>query len=223
MNRPLSFRRSIAVRALALGFGAFSLACNALAGCSLPASINEAPSLQHTQPVTGALMSALYRPGASHFVRVSGDGDRNDSIVGMWRVTLVSDGTAYPAQIPFGAVVDFGTQQWHSDGTEFLISGGRAPSTGDVCMGVWEQVGHRTYKLKHLALAYASSDTPPALGGPVIPAGYIGPGIIREMVTVSATGNTFEGTFTIDQFAKDEVTLLQHIAGRVVGARVTLD
>jgi hypothetical protein len=33
----------------------------------------------------------------------------------------------------------------------------------------------------------------------------------------------FEGTFTLDQYAKDETTLLQHIAGKVVGKRVTVD
>jgi hypothetical protein len=222
MNRHSSFRRSIAARAIAFGLGAFGLVSNALADCGLSGWFNEPTTLQDMTPA-GGLMPAFFRPGAGRFVRVSDDDQRNASIVGMWRITLVSDGTAYPAYIPFGAVVDFGTQQWHSDGTEFLISGGRAPSTGDVCMGVWEQTGHRTYKLKHIALAYASSDTPAAQGGPVVPAAYVGPGIIREVVTVSASGKTFEGTFTIDQYAKDEVTLLQHIAGKVVGTRVTVD
>jgi hypothetical protein len=168
-------------------------------------------------------MSALYHPGADGFVRVSDDEQRDAGIVGLWRVTLISDGTAYPVHIPFGAVVDFGTQQWHSDGTEFLISGGRAPSTGDVCMGVWERVGNSTYKLKHIALAYASSDTPASQGGPVVPAAFVGPGIIREVVTMSPSGKTFEGTFTVDQYAKDEVTLLQHIAGKIVATRFTVD
>jgi hypothetical protein len=52
---------------------------------------------------------------------------------------------------------------------------------------------------------------------------YVGPTIIREHVTVSASGKAFEGTFTIAAYAKDEVTLLEHIAGNIVGARVTLD
>lgn len=168
-------------------------------------------------------MSAVYRPGAGGFLRVSDDDRHGASVVGMWRVKLISDGTAYPGYIPLGAVVDFGTQQWHSDGTEFLISGGRAPSTGDVCMGVWEQIGNRTYKLKHIGLSYASSDTPPTQHGPVVPAAYVGPGIIRQVVTVNPSGKTFEGTFTIDQYAQDEVTLLQHIAGKIVGTRFTVD
>jgi hypothetical protein len=222
MNGNFSLLRSIGTWALALGLGAIGLPSNALASCGWSDSFGDSPALRDmTRP--GGLIPAFYQSGAGGFVRVSDDDQRNSSIVGMWRITLVSDGTAYPAHIPFGAVVDFGTQQWHSDGTEFLISGGRAPSTGDVCMGVWEQAGHRTYRLKHIALAYASSDTPPSQGGPVVPAAYVGPGIIREVVTVSASGKTFEGTFTIDQYAKDEVTLLQHIAGKVVGIRVTVD
>jgi hypothetical protein len=223
MNRHSSFRRSIGARAIAFSLGALGLASNALAGCGRWDSFNEPPTLQDMKPAAG-LMPAVFRPDAGRFVRVSGDeGESDANIVGMWTITLVSDGTAYPAYIPLGAVVDFGTQQWHSDGTEFLISGGRAPSTGDVCMGVWEHTGHRTYKLKHLTLAYASSDTPPAQGGPVVPAAFVGPGIIREVVTVSPSGKTFAGTFTIDQYAKDGVTLLQHIGGKVVGTRVTVD
>lgn len=217
-----TYRLLFEAHAIALGLGVFGLVSNALAGCGLPAQFGEPPGLQDTNPAAGQ-MPALYRPGTSGFVRVFDDGDRNAGIVGMWRVTLVSDGTAYPGPVPYGAVVDFGTQQWHSDGTELLVSGGRAPSTGDVCMGVWEPAGHRTYKLKHIALAYASSDTPAALGGPVVPAAYVGPTIIREHVTLGASGKAFEGTFTIDAYAKDEVTLLEHIAGKVVGTRVTLD
>ena len=222
MNGNPSLRRSARAWALALGCGAIGFVSNAVAGCGLPGSTTD-PSAPLGIEAPGQLMTTVYRPGAARPIRVADDDQRGPHIVGMWRITLVSDGTAYPASIPFGAVVDFGTQQWHSDGTEFLISGGRPPSSGDVCMGVWEQAGHHTYKLKHIALAYASSDTPPSQGGPVVPAAYVGPGIIREVVTVNPSGKSFEGTFTIDQYAKDETTLLQHIAGRVFGTRVTVD
>jgi hypothetical protein len=223
MHTRSAYRLSFEAHAIALGFGVFGLVSNALAGCGLPGPFSEPRSLQDLKPAAAGLTPALYRPGTGGFVRVFDDGDRNAGIVGLWKVTLVSDGTAYPGPVPFGAVVDFGTQQWHSDGTELLVSGGRAPSTGDVCMGVWEPAGHGSYKLKHVALAYASSDTPTSQGGPVVPAAYVGPTIIREHVTLSASGKTFEGTFTIDAYAKDEVTLLEHIAGKVVGTRVTLD
>lgn len=216
-------RRSARGFALAVGLGVFGLASHAIAGCTVPGQLGDPPSSPIEIQSRGGFMSALYRPGAGGFLRVSDNDQEKSGIVGMWRVTLVSDGTAYPVPIPYGAIVDFGTQQWHSDGTEFLISGARAPSTGDVCMGVWEQTGHHTYKLKHIALAYASSDTPPSQGGPVVPAAYVGPGIIREMVTLSPSGKTYEGTFSIDQYARDEVTLLQHVGGKIVGTRFTVD
>lgn len=225
MKQPSFHRASLGKLLVVIGMSAAGLASTgqALAGCGYPGSYLKQSS-GAVQSATDGLMPAVYRLGSGRFLTVSdNEGSRGAPIVGMWKITLVSDGTAYPAPIPAGAVVDFGTQQWHSDGTEFLISGGRAPSTGDVCMGVWEQSGPRTYRLKHIALAYVSSDTPPPLGGPVVPAAFLGPAIIREVVTVNSSRDGFEGTFTLDQYAKDETTLLQHIAGKVVGTRVTVD
>lgn len=225
MNQ-LSFRRPLLRRLLlivAMGAAGIASTGQAVAGCGYPRPLVK-QSLDGGQRAADGFMSAVYRPGSERFLTVSdSEESRGAAIVGMWRITLVSDGTAYPAPIPYGAVVDFGTQQWHSDGTEFLISGGRAPSTGDVCMGVWEQSGPRTYKLKHIALAYVSGDTPPPLGGPVVPAAFLGPAIIKEVVTVNRSRDAFEGTFTLDQYAKDETTLLQHIAGKVLGTRFTVD
>ena len=92
---------------------------------------------------------------------------------------MISDGIP-PNPVPKGVTVDFGTVQWHDDGTELMISGGRRPSTGDVCMGVWQQIGSHSYKLKHLALAWVSSDTPPSMEGPgPSPAQFLGPAIIQ--------------------------------------------
>ena len=59
------------------------------------------------------------------------DNPGNHSIVGMWSFNMTP--TAGPG--------DFGYQQWHSDGTELMNSGGRAPATQNFCMGVWRQTG----------------------------------------------------------------------------------
>ncbi len=134
------------------------------------------------------------------------------NIVGMWKVSFFADDAAHTQ-------VDFATVQWHSDGTEFMISGGRAPSTGDVCMGAWEQTGGSTYKLKHIALAYSSSDSAP----PVVPAAFVGPAIMQQTVTLSRSKNSYAGTFTIDQYAPDETTLIVHITGTVSATRFTAD
>ena len=91
------------------------------------------------------------------------------SIVGMWAVTFHSG----------GHVIDFGYAQWHSDGTEIMFSGGRAPATGDVCMGVWAQDG-ATYNVNHFALGYDTSGT---LNSKVN---------IKEQLTLSAAGNAIQ-------------------------------
>jgi hypothetical protein len=60
------------------------------------------------------------------------------TIVGMWNIQFVSQGnTAHNPPIPDGAQIDFGYSQWHSDGTEFMNSGGHAPATQNFCLGVW--------------------------------------------------------------------------------------
>ena len=143
-----------------------------------------------------------------------GDGDdwRGDlhllSIVGMWKFTFTSEGSK---GIPDGAVVDAGYVTWHADGTE-LMNSGRAPITGSFCMGVWKPVGSSTFKLHHIAMAWDPTGTV-----------FVGPAEIRETVTVGSKGNSYVGTFTLDQLATDEKTVLAHVQGTVTATRVTVD
>jgi hypothetical protein len=227
MDRISFWQRTLGQCVLAIGLGTMGIlvSSQALADCTSYNPLGVPPPAQWNAPVRamGGLMPAVYRPGSEHFTRTDFDGNNsNAGIVGLWRATFVSDGTAYPAPIPYGAVVDFGTVQWHSDGTELMVSGGRPPSSGDVCMGVWQQTGPRTYKLKHIALGWISSDTAPPLG-PISPAVFVGPAIIRALVTLSPSHNSYEGSFTIDQYAADETTLLEHIGGKLSATRVTVD
>lgn len=128
------------------------------------------------------------------------------SIVGLWHVKFVSEGTGF---IPDGTVIDMGFAQWHSDGTEILNSS-RPPATSNFCLGVWEKTGRYTYKLNHFAL---SSD----MNG-----NLIGPANIRENVTLDPTGRTYSGTFSIDQFDLNGNNLA-HITGNVSATRLTVD
>ncbi len=214
-----------AVLATSVGIAGLFCALQASAGCG---NVGVMPSQGWRDLPTGrfddfsaaTLSAAVYRPGSERLIRVSDNDDRHSAgIVGTWRFNFVSDGNAYPIPIPYGAPVDFGTQQWHSDGTELIVSGGRAPSSGDVCMGVWEQTGPRTFRMKHLGLSYLSSDTTPAAS----PATFVGPAVMHEEVVLSPSGKSFKGTFTIDQYAKDETTLIEHVSGKVTASRFTLD
>jgi hypothetical protein len=213
---------SLNVLAVGLGLVGASLAGQATAGCSSFGPEQQPLPLQDgwSAPRAAGFVSTVFRPGSAPALRAVVDRNpRAADIVGTWRFSLVSDGSAYPFPIPYGAVVDFGTAQWHPDGTEIMISGARPPGSGDVCMGSWEQTGPSTYKLRHIALAWANGDSSP----PASPAVYVGPAIIREEITLNSAGTAFAGRFTIDQYAKDEVTLIEHIAGTLSATRFTAD
>ncbi len=215
-----AWRRRFARHAATLALAALAagVAGQATAGCGqFGPPTDTAPTHRYTPDlIDGPMMRALYRPGEGRFLRVADDADEGRAaLVGLWRVNFVSDGTAYPQPIPYGAVIDFATIQYHADGNEFQISGSRAPSTGDVCMGVWKQIGKRTYKVRHIALAWVGPDSMPPAPKPA----YLGPAIFEETITVSASGDSFEGTFTLDQYLADETTLAEHIGGAMHGKR----
>ena len=149
-------------------------------------------------------------------------GDDEAGIVDFWHVKFISDGISQgiPDGVPAGAEVDAGYSQWHSDGTEIMNSGGRAPNTGDFCLGVWAKVGPGQYKLNHFAAAW---DPTKGTVGPAGPAGaLIGPANIKEEVTLSADGKHFTGAFTIDQY-DESGTKLVHLQGTVTGTRITVN
>lgn len=123
------------------------------------------------------------------------------SVVGMWSFTFHDDN---------GNVVDFGYQQWHSDGTEIMNSGSRAPATENFCLGVWSQSGPYRYALNHFTLSYdASTGKLNAKGN------------IKEEVVVDPTGMSFTGPFSLTVYDPNGKRL-QKITGRVDAQRITI-
>lgn len=178
----------------------------AMAGCGNPTGI-QGPTVFRSLDT-----KADFAGDAEGQSAIAGGPDR-ESIVGMWKFEQVSMGNdAHNPPIPDGVVLDFGYQQWHSDGTEITNSGGRAPATENFCLGVWTSVGRRTFRLNHFALSYDAVTG--ALNGKVR---------IQEQVLLSRDGTTLKGTFSIDVF--DPVTRQQvdHLEGVVNGQRVTVD
>jgi hypothetical protein len=144
------------------------------------------------------MVQAAYRPAAFRLI----DNDDQPSIVGMWSVEFTAGGNT----------IDFGYAVWHSDGTEIMNSGGRAPATENFCLGVWKRTGRFTYKLNHLALSY---DMTGNLNARVN---------IREDITLAHNGKSFSGTFTIDVYDPNTgTTLYQHVEGDITGTRVTVN
>jgi hypothetical protein len=128
-------------------------------------------------------------------------------ITGLWKVKFVAHNSP---GLPDGTVIDDGYATWHRDGTEIMNSG-RPPITGNFCMGVWKLTRRSTYKLNHFALSWDPTGT-----------NLIGPANIREEVVLGRSGNSYAGTFTIDQFDVDG-NVLAHVAGQVTATRITAD
>jgi hypothetical protein len=169
------------------------------------AACGNIPSDKPTRPDAGKFK---FKPAAFLFVDKNDDSDAG--IVGLWKIKLVSKDSP---GIHDGVVIDSGYATWHSDGTEIMNSG-RAPLTGSFCMGVWKQTGRFTFKLNHFALSWGDLNMGNTL---------IGPTNIREQITLDHSGNTFTGTFTIDQFDQSGINLLGHVAGTITGVRITAD
>jgi hypothetical protein len=169
----------------------------------------------HPQYGHAGLQLASFTKGDDHF-------DDDVSVVGFWHVKLVSDGisSGVPGGVPFGAPVDAGYSQWHSDGTEIMNSGHFAPNQSNFCLGVWERVGQRQYKLNHFATFWDPTAGPV---GPAGPAGeLVGPANIRESITLAPNGETFAGTFTIDQY-DENLNLKEHLQGKITATRINVN
>lgn len=136
-------------------------------------------------------------------------------ITGLWKFDFTAKGdvgagapsNALP--LPDGTPVDAGYVTWHDDGTE-LMNSGRAPSTGSFCMGVWKQVGLRTYRLNHWALSWAPDYQPGVTnswsqlsGGADEALHAFGPTNIQETVTLTSANNGYTGTFRLTQYVND--------------------
>jgi hypothetical protein len=118
------------------------------------------------------------------------------SIVGLWNLKFIYKGD----------VVDVAFDAWHSDGTE-VLNDYTDPVEGNVCLGVWEQTGPSTYKLKHPSWYF---DEKGVLQGTVV---------IYETVTLSNDGNSFSGSYTDDIYDVNN-NLLEQLSGPLKATRI---
>jgi len=135
--------------------------------------------------------------------------DRGPSMVGMWHVVFIAEGNG-PGLPPDGTQVDSTLAQWHRDGTEITLAS-RPPQTGDVCLGVWEEVGPRHFHLNHFGIAFDPSVDPNT------PQGFAN---IHQDIHLHPDGKSFKGAFIIDQYDATG-NLLVEIKGDLIGTRVT--
>lgn len=140
--------------------------------------------------------------------------DDSDPIVGMWHVTFTAQGNQIGP--PDGTPIDNALATWHGDGTE-LMNSARPPQDGDFCMGVWKRTGRFTYKLNHFAwFSNDAANAPFGIGNPT------GPTRILQQITLSADGNHYSGTFTLDAYDTSG-TQVAHLVGVIAATRITVD
>jgi hypothetical protein len=124
--------------------------------------------------------------------------DNKDSIVGLWHVIYTADGqTLYES-----------FDQWHSDGTE-LENPNLPPATGPLCVGVWKQVGLRTFRLHHVGWNFD------------INGNSLGTFTLDESNTVDPHGRTYQGSFDL-KFYDVNGNLVQEVTGTQTATRITV-
>jgi hypothetical protein len=125
-----------------------------------------------------------------------------DSVVGLWHVVYTTTGGA-----PFG--VSF--KEWHVDGTEFENIDHSAV-IGNVCLGVWKQVGFRTVRLHHTGWTFDGSGNP---------TGYF---TIDETDTIAPNGMSYTGNFDFKVFdTNGEYIPDTETTGTIAASRITVD
>lgn len=206
----------------------------AMAGCGMGgiSAAGARPMIYRSDDGGGLLRTAYLEPYVS------------SAITGLWKFTFTAKGdvgTGAPANalpLPDGTPVDAGFVTWHDDGTE-LMNSGRTPASGSFCMGVWKQVGRRTYRLNHWALSWIPDYQPGVTNSwSQLPGGIdeafhaLGPTNIQETLTLSRDHNSYEGTFRLTQYVNDGTKtpitdvsgapIAFVIVGTVSAARVTV-
>jgi hypothetical protein len=121
------------------------------------------------------------------------------SIVGLWNVTFSSG----------GQVVDVAFDAWESDGTE-ILNDYTNPIEGNVCLGVWEQIGPLTYRLKHPSWSFDGNGT------------LLGTVVIHEVVTLSQDGNSYTGNYKYDVYDTSG-TFQEEFTGTIKATRIKPD
>jgi hypothetical protein len=124
---------------------------------------------------------------AAYYPAPPGDDHGPASIVGLWQASFIARGNS-PDGLPDNTLIDDAYVQWHSGGTEIMNSS-RPPIIGSVCLGVWTQTGRNTYKLTHVTKSWDADGFT-----------FIGPAVILEEVTISRSGQSYTGTFSLTQY-----------------------
>jgi hypothetical protein len=167
--------------------------------------------------------AASYQPTATRsvaFLSSHWDDEWHEraGIVGLWHVIYTATyadhlpSPPFPSTTPFQLLESYKT--WHEDGTEFE-NAFLPPSAGNICFGVWKDLGDHRVKLHHIGLMFA-------------PDGSISNVFtFDEIDTVASDGKTYSGNFDFKLFLPADVygsgTPLAEAKGTTAATRITVD
>lgn len=138
------------------------------------------------------------------------------AIVGLWHLIYTaqteSGAPIFPPP-PFQFVESLKT--WHADGTEFE-NAFLPPTGGNVCVGVWKDLGHGRVKLHHIGLMFDSTGNLSNIF------------TVDEMDAVASSGNTYSGTFDFKLWPPSYAavgvgTPIAEVTGTTWATRITVD
>jgi hypothetical protein len=158
---------------------------------------------------------------------------KKPTIVGLWHLIYTAKSAPPPPAFPptpFQFVESLKT--WHADGTEFE-NAFLPPAGGDICFGVWKELGDGRVKLHHIGVMFATEGNPPA---------YVGmpPQFVTNIFTVDETdkvapnGKTYSGFFDFKLYLPSACadntgtyictgTPIAEVTGTTLGTRITVD
>jgi hypothetical protein len=194
------FSALVALAGLGLLFAASGVKA---AGCAVPYKAGAAPSAPFVSP-----------HGDDH--QEGEDSNGPASIVGLWHLNYTAEsesGAPIFPPAPFPFLESFKT--WHADGTEFE-NAFLPPTGGNICFGVWKDLGDGTVKLHHIGLMFASDGS------------ISNTFTVDEIDTVAPNGKTYKGNFDFKLWPPsfDAIGVgspIAEVTGKTSGTRITVD
>jgi hypothetical protein len=189
-------------------------AVGASAGCAVP--------LTGKLPAGASATVTPPPPARAPFVQPKAvddwDGFDPHPIVGLWHLNYTAEtvtgatGIFPPAPPSFPFLESYKT--WHRDGTEFEQAF-FDPKVGNICFGVWKEIGERTVKLHHIGLMFNTDGSVKAVF------------TSDEIDVVAANGLSYSGSFTFRLYSSTDVygtgSAIVTVTGKTAGTRITVD
>ena len=209
MNRMNSFqalrsgRFSALVALVGLGL-LFTTSGAKAAGCALPYKAGATPSIPFLKAQADASLNHQEDEKSK----------KDASIVGLWHLIYTATSASGPfPPTPFQFLESFKT--WHADGTEFE-NAFLPPTGGNICFGVWKDLGDGQVKLHHIGLMFASDGSVSNIF------------TVDERDKVASNRKTYIGTFDFKLWPPsfDAVGVgdpLAEVTGTTAGTRITVD